>query len=211
VVRQFRGFAHVVDRLADVPIRRHGDELGLHPPAGGILRIFESPCDRNPLGRRDLIENLGTFFFRQVLEDGHRVIGLHLADAFCHRLRRQLFEDFLADRIVDFGERGEIEVDAQQFDQPRPLLRLQRLDKVAHVGLVQAADQRAQARRIPGFDHARYTFDKGLADGAVLVARQLRSFGLAVFFFLIEHSEPAVETVRAACTPAFTREQMFRG
>ena len=142
---------------------------------------------------------------------GDRVIGLHLADAFCHRLRGQLFEDFLADRIIDFGERGEIEINAQQFDQPRSLFGLQRLDKVAHVGLVQAADQRTQMRCVASFDHARDTFDKGLADRAVLVARQLRSLGLAVFFFLIEHSEPAVDKVRAACTPAINREQMLRG
>ena len=38
-VRQVRRVAHVVDRLPDGPVRRHRDELGLHPPSGGVFRI----------------------------------------------------------------------------------------------------------------------------------------------------------------------------
>ena len=38
-VRQIGRVAHVVDRLPHGPVRRHRDELGLHPPAGGIFRI----------------------------------------------------------------------------------------------------------------------------------------------------------------------------
>ena len=186
MVRQFRGFAHVIDRLADVPVWRHRDEFGLHSPAGGILRIFEGAGDRNALGRRDLIEDLGLFFLRKVLENGYRIIGLDLADALRHRLRRQLFEDLLADRIVDFCKSCEIEVDAQQFDQPWPLLGFEGLDERAHVGLMQTTHQLTQLGRVAGFDPARDALYEGLADGAVLVARQLRSFGLS-FIFLIEH------------------------
>ncbi len=46
--------------------------------------------------------------------------------------------------IVHFGERGEIEIDAEQLDQARALFGLQCLDDGAEVGFVQAADQPAQ-------------------------------------------------------------------
>ena len=39
-VGQIGRLAQVVDRLPDGPVRRHRDELGLHPPAGGIFRII---------------------------------------------------------------------------------------------------------------------------------------------------------------------------
>src|SRR5262245_27623653 len=66
---------------------------------------------------------------------------------------------------------------------------------------MQAADQRAQSGHVSGFDPARDTFDEGLTDGAVLVARQLRSFGI-VCVFLIEHVrslsvEECVQLVRS--------------
>ena len=48
--RQVDGLAHVVDGLADGPARRHRDELRLHAPAGGILRIVEAASQRDALG-----------------------------------------------------------------------------------------------------------------------------------------------------------------
>ena len=89
-------------------------------------------------------KDFGLLLLGQVLEDRHRVVGFEIAHAFGHGLGRQLLEDFLAHRVVDLGQRGEVEVDAQQFDQARALLRLERLDQVAEVGFVQVADQLAQ-------------------------------------------------------------------
>ena len=143
LVRQFRRFAHVVDGLADIPMRRNSDKFRLHTPAGRILRIFETASDRNAFGRRDLIENLGAFFCRQVLEDRYSVVGFDLAYPLRDRLRGQFIENFLAHHVVDFGKRGEIEIDAEQFNQARPLLGIERLDQRTHVGFMQAADQRA--------------------------------------------------------------------
>ena len=48
-VRQILRVAHVVDGLPHRPERRHGDEIGLHDAAGGVLGIFEAPLDRRPL------------------------------------------------------------------------------------------------------------------------------------------------------------------
>ena len=62
------------------------------------------------LGRRQLVEDFRLLVLRQVLEDDDGVVGIELAHAFGHGLGRQLLEDLLADRVVDLGQRGEIEV-----------------------------------------------------------------------------------------------------
>ena len=131
-------------RLPDGPDRRHRDELGLHAPAGGLFRVVEALRQRDALGRRQLLEDFGLLFLRQVFEDVDRVVGIELAHALGDGLGRQLFEDLLAHRVVDFGQRREVEVAAHQLDQLRPQLGIERLDQVAGVGLVQFADQRPQ-------------------------------------------------------------------
>ncbi len=176
VLRQFGGLPHIVDRLADVPGRRHGDEIRLHAPAGGVFRIVETALEHDALGRRQLREDLGLLVLRQIFEDRHRVVGFEFTHAFCHGLRRQLFEDFFAHRVIDLGERGEVEVDAEQFDQARPLLRFERLDHGAEVGDVQSADQPKQRVDVGCFDGLDHLAEIPLADGAIIVARQRSDF-----------------------------------
>ena len=84
----------------------------------------------------------------------------------------QFVEDFLAHRVVDFGQRGEIEIDAEQFDQARALVGVERFQQRAEVGFVQVADQNAQRRHVDGLDGARSLGDKIGADGAIFVAQR---------------------------------------
>ena len=188
MVRQFRRFAHVIDGLADIPIRRHRNEFRLHASAGQLFGVIQTARQRDAFGLRQLLENFGLFVLRQVFEDGDGVVGFQFAYALCDGLGWQLLENFLANRVVNFGQRGEVEIDTKQFDKALPLFWRQGLDERAHVGFVQVTDQRAQTGAVPRFDPACDAFDEGLADGAVLVARQLRSLG-AVRLFLIEHVE----------------------
>ena len=59
------------------------------------------------------------------------------AHAFGDDLVRKLFKNFLANRVVDFGQRGEVEILAHQLDERAPLVRQQRFDQVAYLGLVE--------------------------------------------------------------------------
>ena len=81
-VRQVGGFAHVVDRVADRPVRRHRDELRLHAAAGGVLRIVQDLLDRAALGLRHLLEDLGLLILGQRLDDLRGIVGIEVADAF---------------------------------------------------------------------------------------------------------------------------------
>ena len=131
----------------DGPIRPDRDELVLHPPAGGIFRIVEAALERDALDRRQLFEDLGLILLRQVLQNGDGVVGIELAHALGDGFRRQLFEDLLADGVVDLGQRREVEIRAHQRDQARAQFRVERLEDGAGVGLMQLADQLAQRRR----------------------------------------------------------------
>ena len=139
-VGQVLVFAHVVDRLADRPERRHGDELCLHAPAGALLGIVERAAQPDALGEGQLRQDLVLVLLVEVFQDVDGVVGIE----FLHRLRDllvgQVVDDVEADRLIDLGQRGEVEVLAQQIDQRQPLLGQQRLEQVAEFGLVQPAD-----------------------------------------------------------------------
>ncbi len=168
---QILGFAHVVDRLPDGPGRRHRDELGLHPPSGGLFRIVEALRQRDTIARRHLLEDLGLVLLGQVLEDVDRVVGIEIAHAFGDGAGLQLFEDLLAHRVVDFGQRREVEILAHQLDELRPQIRVERLDQVAGIGFVQLADQRAREARVAAPDRLGDGLDEFGADRAGLVAQ----------------------------------------
>ena len=144
-----------------------------------------------------MLEDLGLLVFRQVLEDRHRVVGFDLAHAFRHFLRRQVLEDFLAHRVIHLGERGEIEVDAEQFDETRAALGFERLQHGTEIGLMQVADQAAQGRNVGGVDRTGNLTHESNPDRAVLGAQRrcadymLGHAGLGRGCFK-----------RAACTPA---------
>jgi hypothetical protein len=106
-----------------------------------LFWVIQAAGECRAVRLRQLLEDLGLLFLRQVLQNCDGVVGFELADAFRHRLRRQLIKNFVAHRIVDLGERREVEVDAEQRDKPWPLLRLKRLDQRAHIGSMQVADQ----------------------------------------------------------------------
>ena len=79
-VGQVLVLAHVVDRLADRPERRHGDELGLHAPAGALFRIVERAAQPDAFGERQLRQDLVLVLLVEILEDVDRVVGIEFLD-----------------------------------------------------------------------------------------------------------------------------------
>ena len=171
-VRQIRRVAHVVDRLPRGPVRRHRDELGLHPPAGGIFRIQQAALERIALGRRQLFEDLFLVLFVETFQQFDGVVGFQFANALRDRLRFEFLEDFLADGVVDFVERREIEIRAGQFHQLDAVVGFERRDQIAEIGLMEFRHDRAQQRRIGGMDRARDFLDKFVANFAIFVAHR---------------------------------------
>jgi hypothetical protein len=107
---QLLRLAHEVDRLAHRPERRDGDELRLHQAAGAVLLVIEGPLKRDTLDRRQMPEDLGLIGVGEVLEDVDRIVRIEVAHALGDGFRLELLENFLADRVVDLGERREVEV-----------------------------------------------------------------------------------------------------
>ena len=166
-LRQLRRVAHVVDRLSYGPVRRHRDEFGLHPPSGGIFRIFEAALERVALQRRQLFEDFLLVFLVHSLEQFDGVVGFQFANTLRDRLRLEFLEDFLADGIIDFVERREVEIGSRQFHKADTVVGIERPDQVAEVGFMEFADDLAQKYRIGGVNRVRDLLDEFGADVAV--------------------------------------------
>ena len=168
-VRQIGRVAHVVDRLADGPVRRHRDELGLHPAAGGVFRIQQAALQRVALGRRQLFQDFFLVLLVEAFEQFDGVVGFQFANALGDRLRLEFLEDFLADGVIDLVERREVEIGAGQFDQLDAIVGLERADQVAEIGLVQFGDDLTQQRPVGGLDGAGDFVDKFVADLSLFI------------------------------------------
>ncbi len=193
-VRQVRRVAHVVDRLPHGPVRRHRDELGLHPPAGGIFRIQQAALERVALLRRQLLQDLFLVLLVEPFEQFDGVVGFQFANALGDGLRFELLEDFLADGIVDFVERGEVEIGAGQFHQLDAVVGLERRDQIAEIGLVQFRHHRAQQRRIGLVNGAGDFLDEFVANFAIFVAHrealEHRGIGRLGHIDILGHAAP---------------------
>ncbi len=146
--------------------------LRLHPAAGRIIGIVETLLDRDSLERRQLLENLVPVLLGEILDDVDGIVRIEVADAFRNRLVRQFVENLLADRIVDLGQRREVEVDAHQRDELRTVLGLQMLDQRADVGFMEIGAERTHALRILALHRLRDPFDEGEIDLALRVAER---------------------------------------
>ena len=187
-IRQVRRLAHVVDRLPDRPRRRHRNEFRLHAAAGGVFRVEQTARQRDPLVRRKLFQNFPLFVLRQILEDRDRIVGIDLAHAFGDRFGGELLKNFLADGVIDLGESREIEIVAHQGHQPRPQFRIEHLDQVTEIGLMQIADEFAQHRRIGSRNRLRDALDIIGADCAIF-SSQAGERRLRGRCFFLEHAE----------------------
>jgi len=155
-------------------IRRHGDEFGLHPPAGGIFRIFQAALERIAFRLRKLFEDFLLVLLVEALQQLDRIVGLQFANALGNRLRLEFLKDFLADGIVDFVQRREVEIGAGEFHQPWPLVRIERFDQVAEVSLMEFGDNLAQKCGIAALNRPRDPRDEFGTDIAVLVAHRVK-------------------------------------
>ena len=171
-VRQLRRVSHVVDRLPHGPVRRHRDELGLHPTPGGIFRIKQAALKRDALRGRQLFEDFLLVLLVQALQQLDGVVGVQLPNALRNRFGFKLLEDLLADGIVELAKRREIEISTRQLDKAYSILRLQRGDQIAKVDLVKLRDHGAQERRIGAVDGARDLLNEFAANFATFFAHR---------------------------------------
>ena len=166
--------AHVVDRLADRPERRHGDELRLHAPARRLLGIVQRAAQADALGEGKLRQDLVLVGLVQVFEDVDGVVRVELLHAFRDLRVGQVLDDLQADRLVHLGERGEVEVGAEQLHKLPALFRQQRFQQVADLGLMEVADLRLQHHRVAVGDRRADLQQERRADHAFRVVDAAR-------------------------------------
>ncbi len=131
------GLAHIVDRLPHRPERRHGDEIGLHEAAGGVLGIFEAPLERRTLEGRKLGKDVRLVLLVEVLDQIDGFVGVELLQGLGHLLCRHGLDHLVAHRFVKLGQGAGLEVVAKRDDEEPALLGAEQLDQVGEVGFVQ--------------------------------------------------------------------------
>ncbi len=184
--------------MPDRPFRRHGDELGLHPPASGIFRIFEAALERIALRWRQLFEDFFLVLLVKALEQFDRVVGLQLAHALRDRLGLEFLEDFLADGVVDFVQRREVEMSAGQLNEADAVVGLERRDQIAEISLMEFRNHGTQERLVGGMNRARDLVDEFAANFAIFCAHRQP----------VEHGDGGLGNVlifgHAACSAGLT-------
>ena len=133
-----------------------------------LFGIVERPAQPDPFGERQLRQDLVLVLLVEILQNVDGVVGIELL----HRLRDllvgQIVDDVEADRLVDLGQRGKIEILAEQLDQRAALLGQQRFEQVAEFGLVQAADILLEGQRVAVGDRRADMGKERRTDDAVL-------------------------------------------
>jgi hypothetical protein len=108
----------------------------------------------------------------QRLQQFDGVVGFQFAHALRDRLGFELFEDLLADRIVDLVQRREVEIGTRQLHQADAVIAFQGPDQIAEIGLMQLRNHRAQQRHLRGMDRARNLLDEFPANFAIFIAHR---------------------------------------
>ena len=170
-VGQVLGQTHIVDRLPHRPERWHGNEIGLHDAAGGVLRIFEAAFQRGALERRQLGEDVRLLFLVEVLDDIDRFVGIELLKRLRHLFGGHHFEHLVAHRLVELRQRRGIEVGPERGDQRAALFGAEQLDEIGEVGRVQRKRQLSYARRVAIVDRSGDGVQELRADSTLFVAQ----------------------------------------
>src|SRR5690606_11865860 len=100
------------------------------------------------LGERQLRQDLVLVRLVEVFQNIDRIVGIEFLDGLGDLRVGQAVDDLEADRLVDLGQRGEVEIGTEQFHQRTALLRLQSLQKVAELGLVEIVHILLERKRI---------------------------------------------------------------
>ncbi len=145
---QILRLAHIVDRLPHRPKRRHGDQIGLHHAAGGILRIFEAALQRDPLEIRKLGEDVLLVGPVEVLQQIDGIVRVELFQRLGDLLGRHFLENLVANRLVELGKRRGLKILTQRLDKLGAPVLPENFEKIGEVRLVQIDGQGARARAI---------------------------------------------------------------
>ena len=163
--------AQIVDQLTDRHMFRHRDQLALHDPACGFVRV------------RKCVFDCGTVFWVEFGEDGLLVLLLHVLDnrdgvisvelsgEVGDKCGWQRIDNILADIIVDFGQHLGAHQVAKCQRQFTALVARGQFEKIGDVGFMERLDQAVRFGQIVFFDRIEHSVDKVAGEAIVFVER----------------------------------------
>ncbi len=133
--------AHEVDGRAHREMLRHRDDLALHHPAGGFLRIAQRLLDGDPVRRLERLEDLFLLRLLQILDQVDDIVAVQIAHGVAQHVGRQQTDDLLADRFLKLRQDLPVEIEVVELHQPAPVIGADLFEKVGDVGRVQRLHQ----------------------------------------------------------------------
>ena len=160
-VRQIGGVAHVVDRLAHGPVRRHRDELRLHPPAGGVFRIKQAALQRRRARTAAVFRGSLPGLPRRGLpssstassDSSSRTPSATVSGSSSSRISSRT----ASSTSLSAEKSKSVPVSSTSCDA---VVGFEGRDQIAEIGLVQFRHHLAQQRPVGGVDGARDLLDK---------------------------------------------------
>ena len=141
-----------IDGPANGPERRHGDNLALHHPAGGILRIGEAFLDQHAVLGGQGCQDIVNLVLLQLFNDVDRIIGFKVGELARKRLHPHDIDNLVAGILVKIGQCFRIKAVAKNAHQLGRPERRQPFQKVSLVSRVQRREKRPRAVFGPGAD-----------------------------------------------------------
>ena len=96
-----------------------------------------------------------------VLDEVERVVGVELLDRRGDDRVGQRLHQCVAHRLVEFGQRFDVEAAAQRSDEAHAVILLQRFDHVGEVGGMEIAHQRTDGLGLAAVQGLHDAFDEG--------------------------------------------------
>ena len=174
LVRKIGLGPEIIDDLSDFPVRRDSAQVALHEPASRLFRIAESFLDRGAIVGLHLFEDGLLLIFVEILDEGDRIVGLHLARQVGDLLRLHFVEEIFSDVIVELSENVRADDSGKRLDQALSLVPPGKLDQVGHVCRVKRLNEPTRRFIVADLDRVQDFVDEFGTEPIFFVDRRLR-------------------------------------
>ncbi len=167
------GVADVINRLADGPEFRRGQELALHQAAGGLVLVGQRRLDGRAIGLAHGRQHLEALGFVQVVDDVGGVVGVQFLQRSGQGHRRRGLQHFLAQVLVHLRDDLAQRLGVEQRDHVLAVVGGQEAHQVGDVGRLQRRHQLAQALQVAAVDGVDHHVDIVGIEGVVVAQGQV--------------------------------------
>ena len=146
ILRQIFAGAHIVNRIADVPVIGGQNHLALHKTASGVVFVLQRLFNCDTIRVIERAKQSFLLWRIQILDQINNVIGIKVFDHLGQDRIRRVSHDFVAHAFFKLGQNLAVNVVTPKADKTTAVLFPDLLQKVGDIGFVQVFEQQQQRR-----------------------------------------------------------------